>query len=136
MTEHQKPSRLDKAFSRMPIPPCVVVNVALCLLLAGSASYNHVLISATLAYSFLFLLGRTATFALVPRMSRINNSQSSDAEETIDWALLKKLSLCSLAYFTFLLVLSVPKTLMPSPSIITCAVTEAAWWLTVLILVR
>jgi len=69
------PSGFDKAVTRMLTPPCVAVSIVLCMLPAGPALYNRVLISVTLAYSLLFLLGRTAAFTLIPRMSRTNASQ-------------------------------------------------------------
>jgi hypothetical protein len=125
----RKPNLSDQLPSLPRQSLFVPLGIISCLLLIRPI--EPALFPITLVYSFLFLLGRIATFTFLPRMSKIDDLRVSVVGIGIDWDLLEKISLPSFAYLTLVLALVVPDTFKPSVTIFVCAAAEASWWLAI-----
>lgn len=125
---------LDKFFPGGK-PWCIIVNLGLSLLIAGSISYDRVLLSLAAANSLIFLIAQIIVYALLPTMSRSNDSPLPTTGITIDLDLLGRISPFSLTHFTCLLIYSMSTPAMPDHMVLLRAGTDAAGWVALIILV-
>lgn len=134
MNKTQQDAMSDKPFLRSRNALFVLLGLISSLLLVGPI--DRALLPVFTVCSFLFFLGRIATFTLFPRMSNARDLRASRPGTAIDGDLLEKMSLPCFASLTLVLALAVPGPFTPSITMFGSAAAEVAWWLVLISLVR
>ncbi|KAJ9615310.1 hypothetical protein H2200_001385 [Cladophialophora chaetospira] len=131
-----EPSSLDKPITPLRIPFRIPVNILLVLLLAGSSFPLERPLSFVAATSLLFVVAQTVIFTSLPRLSHKNQLPLPAIHALLDWDLLERLSLSSVACFTCLLIYSISVSTTSLPDLLTLsrAITESALWISLFIL--